>query len=208
MSSIYEKVFAKAYDSFMHKAEMKELAERRKVLLSGLEGNILEIGAGTGINFQYYSKDAHVLAIDPSLDMLKQAEDKLKVKKNIHLVQASVETCYEDNLVERESMDVVVCTLVLCTIPDPQKALGYFYQWLKPGGTLIVIEHIRSSSPWKAKMQDFVMPLWKVLGQGCHINRKTDQMIKSARFEALREDYFTHNLQWYQGLFHKALTSE
>lgn len=207
LANVYSKMFAKGYDRFTKNSEIKELSKRRKALLSDLKGNVLEIGAGTGVNFQYYSKEANVLAIEPSLDMLKQAEEKKKDKQNIRLLQASVETCYKDKLIQKGSMDAIVCTLVLCTIPDPQKALYHFHKWLKPDGILIVIEHIRSYSPWKGKMQDLVVPFWKVLGQGCHLNRKTDQMIRQAGFEALKDDYFSHHVLWYQGIFRKTKNS-
>lgn len=207
MTNLYSKIFAKAYDRFMKESEIHELSKRRKTLLSGLQGNILDVGAGTGANFQYFSGDAHVLAIEPSLDMLKQAEEKKKDKQNIRLLQASVETCYTDKLIQNDSMDAIVCTLVLCTIPNPQKVLYHFHKWLKPDGVLIVMEHIRSHSAWKGKMQDLVMPLWKVIGKGCHLNRKTDQMIRQAGFEALIDDYFTYHILWYQGIFRKTKNS-
>lgn len=207
MSRLYAKVFARIYDSVIQKAETRKLANRRKALLSGLKGNILEIGAGTGVNFQYYAKDANVLAIEPSPDMLRQAKEKKKIRKNIHLLQASVEQCYEDNVVQKNSMDAIVCTLVLCTIPDPQKALSSFFQWLKPDGILIIIEHIKSRDHWKGKIQDFVNPAWKIIGEGCHLNRKTDQMIMQAGFQPLEEDYFTYKVLWYQGVFSKGKAS-
>lgn len=203
MTNLYSKIFAKAYDRFMKESEVQELSKRRKALLSGLKGNILDVGAGTGVNFQYYSQEAHVLAIEPSLDMLKQAEEKKKDKNNIRLLQASMETCYTGKLIQKDSMYAIVCTLVLCTIPDPQKALYHFHQWLKCDGIVIVMEHIRSNSAWKGKIQDLVMPLWKVIGKGCHLNRKTDQMIRQTGFEPLKDDYFSYQLRWYQGMLRK-----
>ena len=203
MSDLYAKVFASFYDQAAQKAEEKVLAERRKALLSGLQGNILEIGAGTGVNFSFYAKDANVLAIEPSPFMLRKAMEKKKGKENIRLLQASVEKCFEDKIIQESSLDAVVCTLVLCTIPDPQQALSYFHHWLKPDGKLIILEHIKSKVSWKAKVQDVVTPAWKIIGEGCHLNRKTDQMIRQAGFQILNEDYFSYKIQWYQGVFIK-----
>ena len=208
MSNLYAKVFARFYDRAAQKAETSVLAERRKALLAGLEGNILEIGAGTGVNFPFYGEEANVLAIEPSPYMLRQAEEKKKDRRNIHLVQASVEQCYAEKKVPEGSQDAIVCTLVLCTIPDPQKALSYFYQWLKPDGKLIIIEHIKSHDPWKGKLQDFLNPAWKIIGEGCHLNRKTDQMIRQADFRTLEENYFTFKVLWYQGVFSKKKASK
>jgi ubiquinone/menaquinone biosynthesis C-methylase UbiE len=208
MSDLYAKVFARFYDRVAQKAEIEALAERRKALISCLKGNVLEIGAGTGVNFQFYTKDANVLAIEPSPYMLRQAKEKKKGRKNIRLLQTSVELCYENKVVQKNSLDAMVCTLVLCTIPDPQKALSYFYQWLKPDGVLIIIEHIKAHEAWKGKVQDILNPVWKVIGEGCHLNRKTDKMIRQAGFQVLQEDYFTYKVLWYQGVFSKGKVSK
>ena len=154
MSNFYEKMFARFYDSVTQEAEAKALAGRREALLSGLTGTVLEMGAGTGVNFKYYAEDAAVLAVEPSPYMLRQAKEKMRGRESIRLLQASVEQCYEEQVVQKNSMDAIVCTLVLCTVPDPQRALNYFYQWLKPGGVLIIIEHIKSHTPWKGRVQD------------------------------------------------------
>lgn len=203
MSNLYARVFARFYDRAAQTAEDKVLAERRRELLSGLKGNILEIGAGTGANFPFYDKEATVLAIEPSPYMLRQAREKKKDKENIRLLEASVEACYEDKVIQKNSLDAVVCTLVLCTVPDPHKALRYFHQWLKPDGILIILEHIKFHDPWKGKVQDIINPAWKLIGEGCHLNRKTDEIIRQERFQPLKEDYFTYKTLWYQGIFSK-----
>ena len=203
MSNLYARVFAWFYDRAVQTAEQKVLAERRRALISGLKGSILEVGAGTGANFPFYDMEANVLAIEPSPYMLRQAKEKKEDKKNIRLLQASVKACYEDKLIQKNSLDAVVCTLVLCTIPDPKKALRFFYQWLKPDGKLIILEHIKSQDPWKGKVQDFINPAWKVIGEGCHLNRKTDQIVREERFQPLGEEYFTYKTLWYQGVFSK-----
>ena len=201
MAGLYERLFAAFYDPVLHSTEKKLFDQHRRPLLKDLKGRILEVGAGTGTNFQYYSPDADVLAIEPSPYMFRQA--KQKKKDNIRLLQASVEQCYDGKVIENESLDAVVCTLVLCTIPDPKEALEHFHQWLKPGGLLIVMEHIRSKSKWKGKLQDVIAPVWRRLGEGCHLNRNTDAMIKRAGFKPLADSYFSHYLLFYEGVFRK-----
>ena len=204
-NTLYSRLFAYAYDAVMRKAEQKELARRRKALISGLSGNILEVGAGTGANFSYYGQDTEVLGIEPSGPMLRQAKEKLPQEGNITLYQAGIEDPALDKLIPDSSLDAVVCTLVLCTIPKLEAAFDRFYRWLKPQGMLIVLEHIRSKKEISGKLQDFVAPAWKVIGGGCHLNRQTDIIIKNKRFEAVKEDYFEHLVQWYQGIFIKSI---
>lgn len=202
-NTLYSRLFAHVYDIAMRKAEQQELAKRRKTLISGLSGNILEVGSGTGANFSYYGQDAEVLGIEPSGPMLKQAKEKLPKEGNITLYQAGIEDPALDKLIPNSSLDAVVCTLVLCTIPNLEAAFDRFYRWLKPQGILIVLEHIRSKKEINGKLQDFVAPAWKVIGEGCHLNRQTDAIIRNKGFEAVKEDYFEYLLQWYQGIFIK-----
>jgi ubiquinone/menaquinone biosynthesis C-methylase UbiE len=207
-NTLYSRLFAHVYDIAMRKAEHRELARRRKALISGLSGNVLDVGAGTGANFSYYGQDAEVLGIEPSGPMLKQAKEKLPQKGNIRLHQAGIEDPELDKLIPDASLDAVVCTLVLCTIPNLETAFDRFYRWLKPQGRLIVLEHIRSKKEINGKLQDFIAPAWKAVGEGCHLNRQTDIIIKNKRFEAVKEDYFEHLLQWYQGIFIKQMNAK
>jgi ubiquinone/menaquinone biosynthesis C-methylase UbiE len=112
---------------------------------------------------------------------------------------------YEEmkRLMASGSIDVIVCTLVLCTIPKPDEALENFMKWLKPGGRLLVLEHIRSHKHSAGKMQDFLTPAWEKVAEGCQLNRPTDKMILEAGFQLLREDHFKIGIPFYEAEFQK-----
>ena len=104
-------------------------------------------------------------------------------------------------LFEPQSLDYVVCTLVLCTIPDPIAAVGQFKKWLKPEGKLIVLEHIRAEKRLSAGVQDFINPLWKKVAGGCHLNRATHKMIPEQGFLLEREEHFKVGIPFYEAVY-------
>ncbi len=197
---LYQKLFAAIYDWFMGSTE-QTLEINRRQLLSPLEGNVLEVGVGTGVNFSYFNDAARVMAIEPSAPMLKRAVRKIPPGKNIEVHNLGVNDDSLEAMIPENSLDAVVCTLVLCTISDPQQALQKFKKWLKPGGQLVVLEHIRSKHHWHGRMQDWVNPVWKAVGEGCNLNRNTDALIKAAGFVAVEETYFKNSVTWFQGVF-------
>lgn len=200
MSKLYQKLFAAAYDPFMSSAE-KSLERNRRELLAHLRGNILEVGVGTGVNFDFFHPEANVLAIEPSMPMMKKALARIPAGKNIEVYHLGVNDEPLEDLIKNGSLDAVVCTLVLCTIPHPEIALQKFKRWLKPEGRLVILEHIRSKHHWHGRMQDWVNPLWKAFGEGCNLNRNTDAMVKAAGFVPENEMYFKNSVTWYQGVF-------
>ena len=205
----WNRIFSAFYDRFMSSIERKYLDSRRKRLISGLSGKIFEVGVGTGVNFKYYKNDIILTGIEPSPYMIAQAvkrKDILISPEKITLHNIGCGSNEMDQLIEPESIDAIVCTLVLCTIPDPVKALNNFMRILKPGGKLIILEHIRSHRSLGAKVQDFINPVWKIIGDGCHLNRATDQMLKDAGFRLLQEENFNIGIPFYEAVFEKHMT--
>ncbi len=198
--SVYQKLFARFYDGFMHGFERK-LHNKRKHLLSNLSGQVIGVGEGTGINFQFYPDDVIVHAVEPSLPMLEKAKIKASAKSNITFYNKGINDPTLNEHFKEQSIDTIICTLVLCTIPDPKNALQNFKRWLKPEGKLIIMEHIHASKPINKVMQNLVNPAWKVFGEGCHLNRNTDLLIKEAGFEPIENEYFNHTLRFYAGVF-------
>lgn len=196
----YARFFARIYNPVMKGMEKSVLGPRRKNLLEQLEGNILEIGAGTGINFQYYNSNAQVLACEPSASMLKHAETKLEElgKRNIELIHAGLGDNMLADCLPEGGYDYIVCTLVLCTVPDLDLALKELKRWLKPSGQLIVLEHIRAKGALGKALQWTFGPLWCQLAEGCQLSRQTDQKLVEHGFEVLEENYFSKAVPFYQ----------
>lgn len=185
--TFYSKLFARFYDPFMESMEQKVLSRYRNQLLKPLNGNILEVGSGTGINFKLYPKGCHVVASEPSEHMLKYAQERLKMEQvdaNIELVLAGVGSSELENYVPEGGFDAIVCTLVLCTIPNPELAVSSFKKWLKPSGRLVILEHVHGSSKRRKLVHNVLNPAWKRFAEGCHLNRDTAQLLRENGFEA------------------------
>lgn len=181
----------------------KQFHPIRAELISNLTGKILDVGSGTGVNFEHFNKGAEVIAVEPSKYMLDKATQKLPQKAQIKTYNLSVTDSKLDDIIQPETLDFVVSTLVLCTIPDYQLALKQFYKWLKPNGKLIILEHIHSENKINHLAQNLINPIWKIVGDGCHLNRPTDQLIKTHGFKAEQEQYFKRTLRFYKGIFVK-----
>ncbi len=173
------KWFAALYDRQMASAEKRWLRGMREEMVGTAKGRILEIGAGTGANFPYYRDDAQVIATEPDPYMLKRAEQKAReLGKAIELREAPAEELPFDD----DSFDVVITTLVMCSVNDQQKALSEIKRVLKPGGEYRFYEHVRYENAFGAFWQDVVTPMWGWFGAGCHPNRDTGRSIREAGF--------------------------
>lgn len=176
------KWFAAIYDKMLESEEKKFLGAIRAEMLEDVTGNVLEIGAGTGANFQYYQPGAHVTAIEPDPYMLQRAQKRAsETRADIDLRQAPAEELpFPD-----ASFDFVIDTLVLCSVRDPRKALSEIKRVLKPGGEFRLYEHVRYKNPIGALSQDLISPAWQWFGAGCHPNRNTERYVREAGFELI-----------------------
>ena len=199
MPTFYSKIFATYYDSFMKSFEAK-IAKDRRTMLQNLTGKVLDIGSGTGVNFEFFNDNVEVLAIEPSKEMLEKSVAKINHKK-IQLLNLGVNDEALQKMIPEKSMDTIVCTLVLCTIPNPELALHHFKRWLKPDGKLIILEHIHSNKQPNAFLEKLFNPLWKKIGEGCNLTRNTDVLLKEKGFEPLKMSYFTLGLRIVKGVY-------
>jgi ubiquinone/menaquinone biosynthesis C-methylase UbiE len=200
MAAFYKKIFARVYDRFMYKTE-RGLYKKRKKLISSLSGNVLEVGSGTGVNYQFYSSEVKLIALDPNLAMLKMAEAKADPRLNIVYLNHGVDDRELDQHIDKNSLDVVVSTLVLCSIPEPEKAIEKFGDWLKPGGKLVILEHIHAENKFNKKIQNLINPVWRFFADGCNLNRNTDVLLEEGGFTPLEEEYFAQSLRWVMGVY-------
>lgn len=205
----HTRIFGSAYDHFMYFLEKFFLKSRRARLISGLSGKVLEVGVGTGVNFEHYSEDIELTGIEPSPYMMKYARKKQDVlllpnRFTLHSVGCGYPEM--EKLIAPGSIDAVVCTLVLCTIPDPERTLENFIKWIKPGGRLIILEHIRAHNRFAGKIQDAINPVWEKIGGGCQLNRPTDLILANSGFRLIREDRFNIGIPFYEAEFEKIHT--
>lgn len=155
-------------------------SEWRKKLWSKVKGeHILEVGVGTGKNFPYYPKNTRITALDFSEKMLERAKiKKQRTNISVDLELMDVQSlCYADN-----SFDTVIATFVFCSVPQPIKGLQELYRVCKPGGQVLLLEHVLSSKPMMAKMMQIINPLIASIF-GANINRKTVKSVQSCGFD-------------------------
>lgn len=156
------------------------LTEYRSRLLSAAEGCVLEIGVGSGLNLPFYGNTVrHVIGLEPSPKLLSMARRKGDaVSRSIEFLEASAETIPLEN----ESIDTVVTTWTLCSIPDVTGALAEVRRVLKRDGRLLFVEHGLSPDPRVSRWQNRLTPFWKHIGGGCHLNRPIAQLIEGTGF--------------------------
>lgn len=156
-------------------------ADHRRELLSRASGRTVEVGAGTGLNLSYYpSAVSEVLAVEPDRNMFRHLVAALgSASVPVRLKRASAGALP----VEEASVDTVVMSLVLCSVPDTGAALAEALRVLKLGGRLLVYEHVRSLDARLASRQDRFDRLWGWFGGGCHPNRDTLGAIGLAGFQ-------------------------
>jgi ubiquinone/menaquinone biosynthesis C-methylase UbiE len=151
---------------------------RRRVVAQA-RGLVLEIGVGSGLNLPLYDAATHVIGLDPSTKLLSMAQAASGIGRSIELVEGVAEAIPLPD----QSVDTVVSSWTLCSIPDVARALGEMRRVLKPGGRLVFVEHGRSPEVRVVRWQDRLTPLWKRIGGGCHLNRPIDQLIRDAGFQ-------------------------
>jgi ubiquinone/menaquinone biosynthesis C-methylase UbiE len=187
--SVWGRIFAAGYDSFMARPERAVLRGHRKALLDRVTGRVLEIGGGTGANLPFYGPGIDELVItEPEEPMARRLERKLAgYSLPTRVVRAAAEALPFDDA----SFDFVVSTLVLCTVDDPGRALAEAHRLLKPNGQLVFIEHVRSDDPRLARWQDRLHGIQLRIGHGCNCNRRTLETITSAGFSIAELEHDT-----------------
>ncbi|MFC0472780.1 class I SAM-dependent methyltransferase [Halalkalibacter kiskunsagensis] len=182
-----KKLFAAYYDAFMNPLEKRLITSWRKDLLKHAKGSVIEIGAGTGVNFPLYEHCDEVIAIEPNQHMIKKAIER---KKQTSIPISIYETKAEKLPFPDHHFDTVVVTLVLCSVDEPSKVLLEIMRVLKPNGKVLLLEHVKMDHPIFSKFQTMFTPVWKQLCDGCHLNRKTEKYMKEAGFSFLAKQSY------------------
>jgi ubiquinone/menaquinone biosynthesis C-methylase UbiE len=185
-------LFARLYLRMASSRKAHGEDEFRRELLAGLSGRVIEVGAGNGLNFPFYPETVDgVVAVEPE-PLLREAAEK-------NAAEAPVPVEVVDGVsgrlpAEGESFDAGVASLVLCSVPDQQRALAEFRRVIRPGGELRFYEHVVAQRPVPARLQRLAdATFWPRVAGGCHMSRDTGAAIERAGFavETSRRFSFT-----------------
>lgn len=160
----------------------KDTTRLREMWIPHARGDVLEIGIGSGRNLPYYSAAVqHVYGVDPSVELQQMADEQVrKTHAKVDFLTQSAETPLP---LSDASIDTVVSTWTLCSIPKAADALKDMRRVLKPGGSFIFLEHGRSPDPRIVTWQNRMTPIWRRFTGNCHLNRKIDELITGAGFK-------------------------
>lgn len=172
---------ANRYNRGMKLLEVISLQRLRHELLGQVNGNVLEIGAGTGVNLPIYQAAVQVTGIDLNREWLMGTAER-EVKRPFSVAVANAQNLpFPDN-----HFDNVVGTLVFCSIPQPAQALAEIKRVLRPNGRLYLLEHVRGLNPITQRLTDWLHPLWFAMQHECHLNRETAVTVQEAGFHIER----------------------
>lgn len=183
-------MLAAAYDLVMAPLERRSLGAHRAALVSTARGRVLDIGAGTGANLALYDPSAveRVDLLEPDAAMRRRLMARLAsapVPAELHVL--GIERAKE--AFEPASFDTVVCTLVLCSVPDLRAAVETIRGLLAPGGRLLFLEHVAAVGIAGAAHQA-VRPVWRAMAGGCDLRRETTKVLREAGFVIARAERF------------------
>ena len=179
---------ARIHDRKIEQFERATLAARFRALLPALDGDVLELGAGTGRSIPYYERADNVVLVEPNPELRELLEERLPLA---HVPIEVWDALPEELPFPDETFDAVVTVLLLCTVDRPDLVLSEARRVLRPGGRLILLEHVRANGPWGA-FQDLTSPLHRFISCGCAPNRRTAQAVREAGFELEEERFALH----------------
>jgi ubiquinone/menaquinone biosynthesis C-methylase UbiE len=184
------------YERLMRASEAACLQQWRAELLSGLAGDVLEVGAGTGLNLPHYPRTISRLVLsEPDHHMRHMLARKIQSEKwqDAEVVDASL----QDLPFASNAFSAVVATLVLCSVPSLDRALAEISRVLKPEGCFVFLEHVAAEGrPRRLKWQRRVEPLWKRLAGNCHLTRRTADAIATSGLSIVQMDRESMRKAW------------
>lgn len=181
-----QQVFPKLLDQVM---QLPSLMDKRRELLLAVQGDVLEIGFGTGVNLPFYQAVDHLYALEPNPSVFQLAQQRLEQAPFLvtHLAAGAESIPLAD-----ASVDHVVSTWTLCSVQSVAAVLAEIDRVLKPNGSLHVVEHVLfdAQHPHLQRLQHCLTPVQKVVADGCHLNRDIEAELIKAGFQAVQKQYF------------------
>ena len=191
--SVRHPLCARLYARQAEQADRLGLGERRRALLDGLAGRVIDIGAGTGANLRHYPPEvSEVVAVEPEPYLrARLTEAARSAAPSVRVVDATAERLpFEDG-----AFDAAVASLVLCSVADPHRALAELARVLRAGGELRFLEHVASPHAARRRAQRVAdATLWPLLSGGCHLGRDTPTFVTAAGFVIEREERFAFGI--------------
>jgi ubiquinone/menaquinone biosynthesis C-methylase UbiE len=162
----------------------RRLVPYRERVIAAAHGRVLEIGIGSGLNLPFYGAAVReVLGLEPAPRLISMAR---RAAQAASIPVAFIEGSAEAIPLDSHSIDCVVTTWTLCTIPHAAPALAEMRRVLRPGGQLLFVEHGLSPDAGVRRWQDRLTPPWRFIAGGCHLNRPIRTLIESAGFRCDR----------------------
>jgi len=187
----YQKLFAHGL-ALGDDAQHRLYGDRKRRLFSDVEGTVVEIGPGTGVNLPYLSDGIRWVGLEPNPHMHDFLWDRLTGRAIDARLRAAPA---QDTGLRDDYADVVISTLVLCSVPALEPTLAELRRILRPDGRLLFIEHVAAPpDSWLHTLQRTVRPVWRRLADGCHPDRDTDSVLENAGFSSVDYERFDTGL--------------
>jgi ubiquinone/menaquinone biosynthesis C-methylase UbiE len=172
----------------------REYGERKRRLFGEIPETVVELGPGSGANFRYYPRGTRVIAVEPNPMML----NRMRAQAARHGIEIDLRHAGAEGMeVETASAELVVSTLVLCSVRDPEKVVSEVKRVLRPGGRFAFLEHVGApEGSGKRRLQERIHRPWRWLGEGCHLTRDTARTLETAGFASLELERFDSEVSW------------
>ncbi len=182
------------------------LAKYRQEVLADVQGEVLEIGFGTGLNLSYYPENIQkIIAIDANPGVNALAQKQIQASS----ITVDYRVLNGENLpMADNTFDSVVSTWTLCSIANVEQALQEIYRVLKPGGRFFFVEHGLSNEPQIQVWQNQLTPLQKVIADGCHFNRNIRQLVKNQFDTVILKEFYADKIPKISGYLYKGVASK
>eukprot|EP00049_Salpingoeca_infusionum_P004635 m.81926 g.81926 ORF g.81926 m.81926 type:complete len:240 (+) comp12660_c0_seq1:35-754(+) len=203
--------FSFIWQFLSHGVDAKNASLKRELFSTGAHGRVLDIGSGYGVNFKYFAKlpqITSVVAVEPNVHLHEQL-----LANSACLQEANVPFTFVPDVFPSSKLqgkfDTIVCCLVLCSIPDYAGAIKQMYSMLNEGGKLIVLEHV-GDQPYTLRwiIQRTLDPLWHCLGDGCHLSRVPQDVIRSLKWQDVSLTHFEADMFWLAGSHLKGIATK
>ncbi|XP_008702799.2 methyltransferase-like protein 7A [Ursus maritimus] len=205
---LWSQICKKWFPHFMQRFTViynEQMASKKRELFGNLQDfvgpsgtlSLLEVGCGTGANFKFYPPGCRVTCIDPNPNFEKFLIKSVAENQHLQFERFVVAAGENMSQVADGSVDVVVCTLVLCSVKSQEQMLQEVRRVLRPGGAFYFLEHVvAKSSSWNYFWQQILHPCWYMLFDGCHLTRESWKALERARFSELKLQHFQAPLSW------------